>query len=404
MKNLLLSLSLAGLCFSQASAQVTHPQPSARHIGDGVRSVGDSNRYVPESEDQRPESFKPKNGVARSASYSSSADGTLLAPAAAESIVRQASYMGNAGLVSRGSATDLWLSAETLLWFSDNQKSPPLITTAASGVRPVAGAMGVTTNLGGPDGIERGILPGFRLAGGKFLGEDQKVGVGGRVFGIFSNETTYTATSDGSTSLGLPFYNLQLQTPDAFLVAFHDGIETVSAGTASARSDLDMIGADGSLHLLLGRSSNHRADLLIGYTYNRLKNSIGVTSTSTNLSTTDAIADGTVFYTNDLFETQNDFNGAHLGVLSNVTANRVSLSTLAKVSFGNMRQTSAIRGFTTETLGAVTNGYAGGLLTQTSNIGTMTRDTFAFIPEMGIKLGYAPQDNIHLTIGYTFMF
>jgi hypothetical protein len=87
-----------------------------------------------------------------------------------------------------------------------------------------------------------------------------------------------------------------------------------------------------------------------------------------------------------------------------VVKSRVSFSTLAKVAFGNMRQTSTVRGFSViqdalgnqQTLGA-------GILTQPSNIGATTRDTFAFIPELGIKLGFAACENVQFTVGYTVM-
>jgi hypothetical protein len=243
-----------------------------------------------------------------------------------------------------------------------------------------------------------------------YLGDSDKVAVGGRVFGIISGRESYARTSSGlggpnNPSLGLPFYNLQIPGDDAYLVAYQDGaLERISEGTVSANSDLDMVGADGSLYLLLGRSQGHRVDLLSGYTFNQLNNSIGIRSQATNLDTGDLILNGTVFTTNDLFETENTFHGAHLGVLSSVVSNRVSLSTLAKVSFGNMHQQRSIRGFTRENDGTTTTTTPGGIYAQPSNIGNVSRDNFAFIPELGIKLGVSATENIQLTVGYTFMF
>lgn len=398
MKNLLLSLSMAGMCLSQAPVmgapqQATQPTAASRHVGDGVRSIGDSNRYVAPTPDIRPEEFKPKETKARTVSHTSQLDMTMLAPTAC-----------SPSLSSCSPTTNRWFSAESLLWFSEQQQSPALVTTSGMAIDPIAGANGVTTQFGGPEGIDRGLLPGFRVSGGMYFGSDQKVGLGGRAYGIFSNESTFTDASNGDQSIGIPFYNTQLRQDDAYLVAFHNGAQTVSEGSVSARSDLDMFGTDGSLHLLLGRSDNHRSDLLLGYTYNRLRNSIGVASTSTNRFTGDLIPDGTIFETNDLFETDNVFHGAHIGVLSSVTSSRVSLSTLAKVSFGNMRQTGATRGFTNETFGGTTDTFSGGILTQQSNIGEFGQDAFAFIPEMGVKLGYAFRENVQLTVGYTFMF
>jgi hypothetical protein len=398
--NLLLSLTLAGFCFQQASAQVSHPQapaPSAaRHIGDGVRSIGDTNRYVPGSDDVRPAEFLPDE------------ESSMVSPAGAFNMGMLAPTASSSRMRSRSACNSRsgWLTAESLLWFSEQQNAPALVTTADQGTLPVAGANGVTTAFGGPDGIDRGIIPGFRLEAGMFIDSDEKIAAVGRVYGIFQNEASYSASSTGGTpSLGLPFYNLQSQQPDAFLVGYRTGGGILaSEGTVNARSDLQMLGAEGSLHLLLSRSSKHRADMLVGYTYNRLNNSIGVVSQSTDFAPANGIPDVTVFDINDLFETENTFHGAHLGVLSSVTASQISLTTLAKVSFGSMSQTAATRGFTTETFNGSASTSAGGILTQASNIGSQSRNQFAFIPELGIKLGYQVNDNVNLSVGYTFMF
>jgi hypothetical protein len=407
MKNVLLSLSLAGLCLSQASAQA----PSARHIGDG-----DSMAMNADSSDQRPSAFR--SSTARLASQATTLDYEMLAPTAAS----YASSSSGCGTGCSGSSCDgscnsvncaggtgskSWLNAEALLWFAKGQNSPVLATTSAEGVLPTAGAAGVTNAFGGGDGLDAGLLPGFRLSGGMYIGECDKVGIGGRAYGIFSNANEYNATSNGSTSLGVPYFNLALVPPanDAYLVGFNINPATpVSAGSIAARSDLDMIGTDASIHLLLGRSKNHRVDLVGGYSYNKLKNSISLYTQSTNLFTGDLIPDGTVFETNDLFAVENVFNGGHIGVLSSVVQSRVTLSTLTKVSFGNMRQSGEITGSTIQSGGGgPTTGFAGGLFAQTSNIGTFSRDTFAFIPEIGVKLGYTIRPNVQLTVGYTMM-
>ena len=396
-KKLLFSLSLAGLCFSQASAQLPHPE-SARHIGDGVKRIDDSNRYEAEP-----------------ISHAQAVDMSMIAPTSFDMSCDTSCSDGcgsscsdGCGIVSSGCAVggSKWFSAETLLWFGQRQNAPALVTTSATGVDPLAGANGVTTQFGGGDGIDFGLLPGFRVGGGAYLDDCQKFGVGGRAWGTFSGSQDYRNSSDGTVSIGIPFFNANpaVAAEDAYLVAFTTGGGApVSSGDVYVRSDFDMIGADGSIHILASRSDDHRVDMLVGYTYSRLKSSVGLESNSTNLFTGDLIPDGTIFRTNDLFETENIFNGAHLGVLSTVVQNRVSLSTLAKVSFGNMRQNSDIRGFTNTEFNGVVTGAAGGILTQPSNIGSSSRDVFAFIPELGVKLGYCVNPNVQLTVGYSFM-
>ncbi|HBE71899.1 MAG TPA: hypothetical protein DDW52_27470 [Planctomycetaceae bacterium] len=395
---LLLSLSLAGFGFSQASAQVQHPAATAnaaRHIGDGVRSIGDTDRFVSQTPDVRPAEFVPDESETR-VSAASALDLSLLAPTTRSTSGRR--------VISSGSSTKRWFSGESLLWFSESQHAPPLVTTSAMTVLPTAGSPGVTTQFGGADGITQGVIPGFRFEGGSFIDSSERIAVVGRVTGIFQDTEEYSATSDGSTSLGLPFYNLQSQANDAFLVGYHDGTELVSEGSVNARSDLDMIDAQASLHFLLARSAKSRSDLIAGYTFNRLANGISINSVSTNRATGDSIPDGTVFTIDDLFETTNTFHGAHLGVVSSITASRLSLQTLAKVSFGSVHQRLNVFGNTDSELGGVVSSSAGGIYARPSNIANTTRNTFAFIPEMGLKLGYSCRENVQLTVGYTFMF
>ena len=406
-KKLLLVIALAGSSLNQASAQNAYSTPAARHVGDGVRSVGDSNRYVAMPEDSRPRSFRPKASLV---SNSQMLDMEMLAPSASGDCASCAgscdSGCGSSALISGcgNQSSEYWVNMESLLWFGQRRQVPTLITSAGLGVLPVAGAPGVTNEFGGGDGLSSGLLTGYSLSGGKYLDACQKIAVGGRVFGIFQNTQSRTVASDGSTSVGIPFYNIGISAEDAYLVAYNTGNVPVSAGTVTARADLNMLGAEASGYFLLGRSCNHRVDLVSGYTYNKLKDSTTLVSTTTDQFVGNLIPDGTVFRTNDLFETENNFHGAHLGMLSSVVHKRVTLSTLAKVSFGSMNQTASVRGFTSQSLNGVGANFPGGILTQQSNITEFSRNTFAFLPEMRVKMGYALSDRIQMTVGYSFMY
>ena len=419
---LLLVMALAGSSLNQASAQNSPSTSAARHVGDGVRSVGDSNRYVEMSEDTRPKAFKPKASLV---SNSQMLDMEMLAPTASGDCgCGSGSCDSGCGSIScdsgcdsgcgcgGGSAlisgcgnksTEYWMSMDSLLWFGQRRNSPPLVTTADQGVLPVAGNQGVTTQVGGPDGTPTGLLTGYSLSGGKYLDACQKIAVGGRVFGIFQNSQSRTFTSNATTSIGIPFYNTTINAEDAYLVAFNTGAAPVSSGSVNVRTDLNMIGAEASGYFLLGRSSDHRVDLVSGYTYNKLKDSTAIASTTTDLFTGNLIPDGTIFTTSDMFETANNFHGAHIGMLSSVVHKRVTLSTLAKVSFGSMNQTASVRGFTTQDFNGTTT-FPGGVLTQQSNIVEFSRNTFAFLPEMRVKMGYSLSECIQLNVGYSFMY
>ncbi len=402
-RNLVLSLTLAGLCFNQASAQGTYfPSAASRSIGD---SVGDS----------RPEDFQAARNLSDDmVNYAASYDQSVL-----DTTGYPTQAYGGSGCTSGACVADSescgtalcgsglgWFSAESLLWFSKKPYAPPLVNTNDFGVFPDNGVAGTQTVYGGGNGIDFGLIPGFRISGGFYLDDCQKLGIGGRGYGILSKKSTYARASDGSgnpnnPSIGLPFYNLFLNQEDSYLVAYQDNLGPDTAGVVRARSDLDMYGADGSLYMLLSRSEGHRMDLLGGYTFNILRNSIGVESVTNSFRLPST---GNVTTTSDLFSTENVFHGGHLGVQSSVVRSRISFSTLLKVAFGNMRQSGAVSGFSTVTDAQSNTAVLGaGILTQPSNIGTYSRDTFGFIPELGIKLGVCARENVQLTVGYTMM-
>lgn len=407
-----MSLALAGLCFQQASAQgIVHPMgtQSTRSIGDSA--TGNSGGLTRPVQFQASRNLSDDSvGYAAAQQESAPPSGTtgyeqshMTGGSNSSHYVESYSQPAGYGYSSYGQYDDggyygssnrspqVWFNSETLLWFSKNVSSPALINTSGYGVLPVTGAAGVTTEFGGSDGIDYGLSPGFRYSAGMYFGPEQRVGIGGRAYGLINEHKSYSQASDGSgtagnPSIGIPFYNSSINENDAFLVAYQNGIDPDLSGTVTARSDLDMYGADGSLYLLLTRSDSMRMDLLGGYTYNLLKNSIGIQTTGVPALTA----------TNDLFETKNVFNGAHLGVLSSVNRNRVSFSTLAKIAFGNMQQSGSARGFTNLSPDA-------SILAMPSNSGEYSRDTFAFMPELGIKLGYSARENVQFTVGYTMM-
>ncbi len=306
------------------------------------------------------------------------------------------------------SPSRFWLTAETLLFFAADRRSPNLVMTADNEVNPLAGQV----TYGGV--LSSDVLPGYRASVGAYLDPCQRIGVGARAYGIYDDTDRYSvSSSDGTTSIGVPFYNPN-RTPDpgndAFIVAGNGpGNDPISQGGVNSGESLSMVGAEGSGYILLSRGPCYRFDMVAGYTYNQLRNAVFQNFTSTTLLDGDGIVNGTVFQFQDRFATDNRFSGAHLGVLSNVVRKRVSLSTLAKISFGEMRsRTNIIGNGVTTVPGAdpndppdVTGGP--GFFARTGNVGSYTNQSFAFMPELGIKLGYCIRPNMQVSVGYTLL-
>jgi hypothetical protein len=396
MKKLLACLLAFGLYAQEAPAQ------SGSHFSSGsatrkLSDDGDTNRYVTTRQD--------------------STDMSVLAPTVYQSEASSGGdyyeyggdYYQDSGQYNQSPNT--WFTAETLLVFAADRKSPVLATTAETDVFPLQGDPGVDNRFGGT--LSSDLLAGYRLSAGMYFGSQKKVGFGARGYGIYDAAESFVAGPGGGVSIGVPFFNLargSLFEPvvpglvgagnDAYIVQGDTpGGLPISTGSLRAQETLKMMGGELSGYVLLARSGSFRNDLVAGYTYNQLRNRVTLDTTSTNQFTGDLIVNGTVLTTHDEFSADNRFNGAHLGVLSSVVRNKVSFSTLAKISFGNMRSRVGING--NSTIAGVP--AAGGVFAQASNIGATYSDRFAFLPEVGFKLGYSIRPRVQLTVGYTLL-
>lgn len=401
MKKLLATLLALGLTIQQAPAQ-TGSHFSNASATRTLSDAGDSSSYV-------------------STSAGRSVDMSVLAPTSysyggGEPTYSQSSYDGDysgyGSYVSQEESTPSgWFSTESLLTFAAKRNSPVLVTTSGANVLPLQGATGVTDAFGGA--ISPDMILGYRMSAGKYFGTQEKVGLGIRGYGIFDSSEIFTDSSTGGSSIGVPFLNLNAGSPnqqtapgltgaaqDAYIVAGNTPAALpISTGSVRAADQLKMIGSDISAYILIARSGSFRTDLVSGYTYNQLRNRTSLYTTSVNQFTGDLIANGTVLTTYDNFQVENRFNGAHLGVLSSVVRNRASFSTLAKIAFGSMRSRVNVNGSSTIAGVADTQG----IFAMPANIGTTTSEHFAFLPELGMKLGYAVRPHVQLTVGYTLL-
>ena len=111
----------------------------------------------------------------------------------------------------------------------------------------------------------------------------------------------------------------------------------------------------------------------------------------------------------DLFEAVNQFYGGEVGVVGEIRTCGFSIEGTLKLALGVNHSTVRIDGSSTATIPVpvgppiVVNTPAG-LLAQSTNIGTYTRETFAVIPEVGVTIGYNITPRLKITAGYTFFY
>lgn len=310
---------------------------------------------------------------------------------------------------------DGWVSFEALHWWQDGMQLPALITTSDTGTaRADAGVLGrnSTQTLFGGTNVLDDYIDGGRLRFGFWLDNCHSWGVGGEFFNIGQDDESYSATSTGDEILTRPFTNILTGREDSELVAFPN----VVSGTVTARAETELHGGgfhfrrlrccqEGCKSWLFCGCPDHfcsRSETLVGYRYVQLDERVTVNE---DLVSTDTANPGT-FQIMDDFDTRNQFNGFDIGWKYRVTRGYWSYDTMMRLAFGNTRQTVTINGSTTinDPASPPPVTLEGGLLAQSTNIGTHKRNEFSVIPEFNANIGYQLTDRLKATFGYTFLY
>lgn len=292
---------------------------------------------------------------------------------------------------------------EYLLWWSRGRNVPPLVTTSPQGTpRDEAGVLGFadTTVLYSDDPIGDDFRSGGRLSISYLVADC--LWAEARLWGLADSSEAFFASSDGDPILARPFFNVVLGQEDSFLVAF-PGVTTDSSITVRAQNDL--YGADAWIRETWSAEGGARIDLLAGYQFTRLDDSLAINNIQTSLDPTATLPVGSVIDVRDIFATQNEFHGGQLGVAGEYQGRCWSVELLGKVALGAMRERVLIDGRSIVTEPNLPPATAvGGLLAQGTNIGVYERQRLAFIPEVGANLAYDVNPCWRINIGYSFLY
>jgi hypothetical protein len=292
-----------------------------------------------------------------------------------------------------------WLDFDTLLWWGRGLTNSPVIVggsnTTAIPTNPLLG--GSTLPIGND------LLFGLRADVGLWLDDCKNYGIGGRAWGILSNGQEQVITNGGNAT-GIQFYNSSLGIPDTYLVNIATAQSGANTGTISVLNELDVFSGELYLRSLLVGDRDHRMDLLTGYTFLRLDSGYRLESVVLDGIISGPPPVGTVTTLVDQFTTHNTFHGGHIGLASNLTRGRVGFGLSGKVAMGNMESTSIVSGQFNQVPPPpnVPTTANRGLFAQASNIGTLSRNQFTFIPEMNAKMRYR-LGRAELGVGYTII-
>ncbi|MEO1496458.1 MAG: BBP7 family outer membrane beta-barrel protein [Planctomycetota bacterium] len=313
--------------------------------------------------------------------------------------------------------------AEYLLWWFDDMDTPPLATQNTAPARPDFDTPGTTTIYGGE--ILDDARNGLRFTAGMWLDNERDFAIEGDVL-FFETETEIFSAGDaaggGTISIGRPFYdiapviggvptqpqeNVQLITLPGTVGGVMGIVSRSEFESAGLRLRTGICcreiggcqtgcGPCGALQgATRGRpSAISRIDFIGGYRYASLDESIAFNESVTLLSSAQSLT------LNESFATDNDFHGVDLGFIYEWESRRWAIELVSKIALGVTDQEVRINGATTSE-GVTT---AGGLLAQSTNIGSYNRDRFSVLPELSARLAYRVTPRLRASVGYSLLY
>ncbi|MEM6472803.1 MAG: BBP7 family outer membrane beta-barrel protein [Planctomycetota bacterium] len=301
-----------------------------------------------------------------------------------------------------GGNRDWFGSLELLLMFRKGDRVLPLVTSTTTDppVLETAGVRGEADTIAifGDEKLLDGMTAGGRLTIGSWLDryKDRSIVLRGWFAG---EETSGFATDDIATAvITRPFFDVSDGiTPEesTLVVAFPD----LASGSISVQADSNVYGADISMRQLWYKGMGGTIDLLYGYQYLGLDESLAISSTSTSLSD-DFAPVGSVRSVIDDFDVENDFHGGQLGIATNYREGCWSFSSLAKVGFGSLSRRVTRTGTDFRSIDANNFTDPNGLLIRSTNSGERTDNTFSWVPELDFTLGWQHFPSFDVTVGY----
>ncbi|MHB1426646.1 MAG: BBP7 family outer membrane beta-barrel protein [Gemmataceae bacterium] len=299
-----------------------------------------------------------------------------------------------------GFATRYWIGVDYLLWWTKGDRLPALVTSG-SPTDAVPGALGQpgTQDLFGGDYVSRA-RSGIRLRGGYWFTPDQTFGIDAAFFFLGGQSAGFNDSSNGIPVLARPFFNVNTGHEDAFLVAY-PGLQ---AGNITGDLSTRLCGADIDLRGMLFRGASYQVNLLGGFRFLDLHDSLALQENDTIFPQTIA-APEIWTTTGDRFSTSNQFYGGQVGADLMWSRGRFFIDVLGKMALGMSVENAGINGWAAFNTSQGQSGLIGaGQLALPSNIGRYGQDRFAVVPEAGVNFGYALTRHIRLTFGYTLLY
>lgn len=293
-----------------------------------------------------------------------------------------------------------WIKADLLLGFRKGRGYPPLVTTDPANEDPLtSGVLPDATVLYDGDSENTQMRAGLDLEFGTYLNDCQNIGFGGRYFFFGDDEGNFSTNSGVNAIVAVPFFSIAQGANSSLLLAHPDIGGIARSGAVDIRASNEIYGFDVTAKILYCRNECGRVDFVTGWHTSSVNDFFRMTMQSGG---EDLGADNDSVLI-DEFNTENQFNGVILGVLTEHQIGCMTLRGKARVSVGNMRQVVNING-STSIGGVLDPTQPGGLFSSESNIGTYSQDQFCAVTEAGLSIGYYISPRTQFTVGYNLMY
>jgi hypothetical protein len=299
-----------------------------------------------------------------------------------------------------GPICDFWFGAEYLAWRLPKGALPPLVTTGPQASGGILGEPGTRVLVGG-ERLAESDFPGGRFTAGMWLDYEQHFGLEGNYFFLPERSHEFTAESPGGELedvIARPFFNVSTGLPDARPVpfsGFEDGTLRVWAGVSLQGGEVNFL-----CNWSCGGPCAWRIDWLAGIRYLQLTDELFIRESAVDPQ------DDTRFIVHDAFDSRTHFIGGQLGVRGECHRGRLFVRGHAKVALGLSHYDVDIFGTTVSVSadGLTTTTDLGGLLALSSNSFDHDEDEFAYVPELGLQIGFRVCEYCSFTVGYNFLY
>lgn len=287
-----------------------------------------------------------------------------------------------------------WASAELLIGRTRGPSVAPVVTTGPVAAGALAGSVGVpgTVSLFGGKRLLDDWRTGLRVEAGAWLDPQHRLGVGARLYSLFSASERFRAVPNGAVVINVPQTvsagGARVQVP-AFV-----GFPGLTTGRVGASVQTTFAGGDLNLRVAAAGNDRGRVELLAGYRQLYLADDLAVNFAVAPVAGGPA---GVSLAGADAVRTRNSFYGPQLGLLAATGGDRVWAEGHA----------AAALGVTASAFDFARTRDAGVALAPLPLTRANVSDRLSYfgaVAEGGARLNWRAAEHVRLTAGYSFLY